>query len=50
MTTELNGQISMRPATADDLQAPASRSHGGDHGTVVELVVPLAGMTRRSEL
>ncbi len=46
VTTELNGQISMRPAKVDDLRdagfddAPGPIG-GGDHGTVVELVVPL---------
>jgi two-component sensor histidine kinase len=43
VTTELNGHITMRPATADDLRsAGLEPHHGGDHGTVVELVVPLA--------
>ena len=44
VTTELNGRISMRPATVDDLMtAGLENSRGGaDHGTVVELVVPLA--------
>ena len=42
MTTELNGQISMRPATAADLAAAGLDDHGADHGTVVELDVPLA--------
>ena len=43
VTTELNGHISMRPATADDLRsAGLEPRRGGDHGTVVELVVPLA--------
>ena len=41
VTTELNGQISMRPATADDLRQVGLAEHGGDHGTVVRLVVPL---------
>jgi two-component sensor histidine kinase len=44
VTTELNGRISMRPATADDLLAAGLEQYrgSGDHGTVVELVVPLA--------
>ena len=43
VTTELNGHISMRPAAADDLRsAGLEPRRGGDHGTVVELVVPLA--------
>ena len=43
VTTELNGHITMRPATADDLRSAGLEPHrGGDHGTVVELVVPLA--------
>ena len=41
VTTELNGQISMRPATGDDLRQVGLAEHGGDHGTVVRLVVPL---------
>ena len=41
VTTELNGQISMRPAAAEDLRAVDLGEHGGDHGTVVRLVVPL---------
>jgi hypothetical protein len=34
----------MRPATSDDLLAAGLENHrgGSDHGTVVELVVPLA--------
>jgi two-component sensor histidine kinase len=43
VTTELNGHITMRGATADDLRtAGLEPRHGADHGTVVELVVPLA--------
>jgi two-component system, sensor histidine kinase PdtaS len=44
VTTELNGRIAMRPATADDLLAAGLEQYrgSGDHGTVVELVVPLA--------
>ncbi len=43
VTTELNGQISMRPAAAKDLAAAGLEEHGaGDHGTVIELTVPLA--------
>jgi two-component sensor histidine kinase len=44
VTTELNGRITMRPATSDDLLAAGLENHrgGADHGTVVELVVPLA--------
>jgi two-component sensor histidine kinase len=44
VTTELNGRITMRPATSDDLLAAGLENHrgGSDHGTVVELVVPLA--------
>jgi len=42
VTTELNGQISMRPAKAADLAAAGLEEHGGDHGTVIELTVPLA--------
>jgi two-component sensor histidine kinase len=45
VTTELNGQISMRPAKGDDLRDAGLDEvitpGGGDHGTVVELVVPL---------
>jgi len=41
VTTELNGQISMRPAAGDDLRQVGLAEHGGDHGTVVRLVVPL---------
>jgi two-component sensor histidine kinase len=41
VTTELNGQISMRPATAADRAASGLDDHGADHGTVVELEVPL---------
>jgi two-component sensor histidine kinase len=41
VTTELNGQISMRPATVEDLKAAGLEEHSGDHGTVVELTVPL---------
>ena len=42
VTTELNGQISMRPAKAADLAGAGLEEHGGDHGTVIELTVPLA--------
>ncbi|CAN5756245.1 MAG: sensor histidine kinase [Ilumatobacteraceae bacterium] len=47
VTTELNGQISMRPAKGDDLadaglEEPGPLRTTGDHGTVVELVVPLS--------
>ena len=42
VTTELNGEITMRPATGEDLDAVSIS--GGDtrtpHGTVVELRVP----------
>ena len=42
VTTELNGEITMRPARADDLTRVGLDAHAGaDHGTVVELVVPL---------
>jgi signal transduction histidine kinase len=42
VTTELNGEIKMRPARAADLAAAGLGPEGGaDHGTVVELVVPL---------
>ncbi len=42
VTTELNGQIHMRPATADDFRAVGLDEHlGGSRGTVVELTVPL---------
>jgi len=42
VTTELNGQIEMRPASAVDFQAVGLDDHGaGTHGTVVELKVPL---------
>ena len=41
VTTELNGQISMRPAQTDDLARAGLEVHGG-HGTVIELTVPLA--------
>ncbi len=41
VTTELNGTIEMRPATADDLKAvEASDSSARQRGTVVELSVP----------
>ena len=41
VTTELNGTIDIRPATAADLES-ASLGDGSDrqHGTVIELVVP----------
>jgi two-component sensor histidine kinase len=42
VTTELNGQISMRPATAADLVAAGLEEHVGDQGTVIALTVPLA--------
>ncbi len=42
VTTELNGQISMRPAKAEDLARAGLEVHGADHGTVIELTVPLA--------
>ncbi len=42
VTTELNGQISMRPATGADLRDAGLDDHVGGHGTVVKLVVPLA--------
>jgi two-component sensor histidine kinase len=44
VTTELNGRISMRPATGDDLLAVGLEGHrgGAAHGPGVELVVPLA--------
>ena len=42
VTTELNGQITMRPASQHDRRAAGLDDHGADHGTVVELVVPLA--------
>ncbi len=42
VTTELNGQISMRAATVADFQDVGLEEHGGGaHGTVVELSVPL---------
>ena len=45
VTTELNGEIDMRPATADDLGtaglAAKDGRAGAGQGTVVELVVPL---------
>jgi two-component sensor histidine kinase len=41
VTTELNGRISMRAATAADRAAAGLDDHGADHGTVVELDVPL---------
>jgi two-component sensor histidine kinase len=41
VTTELNGQISMRAASAADRAAAGLDDHGADHGTVVELEVPL---------
>jgi len=41
VTTELNGQISMRPARPDDLQAVGLQASGGETGTVVELTTPL---------
>jgi signal transduction histidine kinase len=48
VTTELNGKIAMRPATVADLVAAGldeAGSHAGDHGTVVELDVPLEAAT-----
>ncbi len=41
VTTELNGSIEMRPATADDLALAGLDAPGATHGTVVDLVVPL---------
>jgi two-component sensor histidine kinase len=41
VTTELNGQIHMRPATPADFASVGLDDHGGGHGTVVELTVPL---------
>jgi two-component sensor histidine kinase len=41
VTTELNGRISMRAATPADRAAVGLEDHGADHGTVVELDVPL---------
>jgi two-component sensor histidine kinase len=44
VTTELNGTITMRPAKPVDLESVGLEPHGGDRqGTVVQLVVPLAG-------
>jgi two-component system, sensor histidine kinase PdtaS len=40
VTTELNGSITMRPATADDLALAGLDTLGATHGTVVELTVP----------
>jgi two-component sensor histidine kinase len=41
VTTELNGTIEMRPATADDLERAGISGHGSSSGgTVVELTVP----------
>ena len=51
VTTELNGKISMRQATAADRAVGLDEtglddgSHGGDQGTVVELDVPLEAAT-----
>lgn len=41
VTTELNGEINMRPATSVDLERAGLADHGASHGTVVELSVPL---------
>ena len=44
VTTELNGTISIRPATPDDLESVSLGDDGGHmHGTVVELSVPTVG-------
>jgi two-component sensor histidine kinase len=41
VTTELNGSITIRPATTDDLVgANVNHRAGEPHGTVIELVVP----------
>ena len=40
VTTELNGAITMRPATADDLARAGLDTLGATHGTVVDLTVP----------
>jgi two-component system, sensor histidine kinase PdtaS len=40
VTTELNGSITMRPATAEDLALAGLDTLGATHGTVVELTVP----------
>ncbi|MDJ0769867.1 MAG: sensor histidine kinase [Ilumatobacter sp.] len=39
VTTELNGTITMRPPTRDDLRLPPDSQ--APHGTVIELVVPM---------
>jgi two-component sensor histidine kinase len=41
VTTELNGQIEMRAASATDFQSVGLEEHAGGRGTVVELTVPL---------
>jgi two-component sensor histidine kinase len=41
VTTELNGKISMRQATAADRSRVGLDDQGADRGTVVELDVPL---------
>lgn len=41
VTTELNGEIQMRPASSDDLTTAGIEAHGAAHGTVVELTVPI---------
>jgi two-component sensor histidine kinase len=41
VTTELNGQILMRPVTAEDLHQAGMSGLDAVHGTVVELLVPV---------
>jgi two-component sensor histidine kinase len=41
VTTELNGQILMRPVKAEDLHQAGMSGLDAVHGTVVELLVPV---------
>jgi two-component sensor histidine kinase len=43
VTTELAGQIEMRPATAGDLEPVGLKVQAGNTGTVIELRVPIEG-------
>jgi two-component sensor histidine kinase len=42
VTTELNGEIVMRPLTADDVERVGLASYGAPRGTVVDLAVPIS--------
>ena len=42
VTTELNGEIVMRPLTAEDAQRAGFASERQPRGTVVELTVPIS--------